>query len=76
MLSKFSQPLSKDAKKNPRKKSINTFINGGVLLLEFVRNAASYAPVPYLRLAAGLTLGIVEAVQVRVCFLYLGYFVS
>ncbi|KAF4611547.1 hypothetical protein D9613_004497 [Agrocybe pediades] len=38
-------------------------VNGGALLLGIVRDAAGFAPIPYLKQAAGVTLRIVEVVQ-------------
>ncbi|KAF9555588.1 hypothetical protein CPC08DRAFT_124297 [Agrocybe pediades] len=40
-----------------------TSVNGGVLLLGVLQDAAGLAPVPYLKQAAGVTLKIIEAVQ-------------
>jgi len=39
-------------------------LDGGVLLLGIVQDIASLAPIPYLSVAAGLTMKIVQAVQV------------
>ncbi|KAF4612260.1 hypothetical protein D9613_004581 [Agrocybe pediades] len=40
-----------------------TSVNGGVLLLGVLQEAAGLTPVPYLKQAAGVTLKIIEAVQ-------------
>ncbi|KAF9538967.1 hypothetical protein CPC08DRAFT_824593 [Agrocybe pediades] len=42
---------------------LETSFNGGALLLSIVSDAAGLTPVPYLKQAAGLTLRIIEAVQ-------------
>lgn len=45
---------------------LNTAVNGGSLLLTIVSDASKFAPIPFLQQAAGTTVKIAQAVQVRV----------
>jgi len=65
-----------DTGKKPKKKKpgfdwFEASVNGGSLILGVLKEAAEFAPVPFLKQAAGTTLKIVSTVQVgfliRVC---------
>jgi len=55
---------SKDSKKSSPSDWLQVGMDGGVLLLGLIQDVASLAPVPYLSTAAGLTIKIVDTVQV------------
>jgi len=51
--------------KNPKPSDwLQVGLDGGMFLLGIVQDISSLAPIPYLSVAAGLTIKIVEAVQV------------
>ena len=56
--------------KKPTKKHKGNFnwfetaVNGGAVILAVIRDAAAMAPIPYLRQAAGMTVNIINTIQV------------
>ncbi|KAJ3507991.1 hypothetical protein NLJ89_g6001 [Agrocybe chaxingu] len=53
----------KKASKHNRTDKLDAAIQAGTLLLALVKEAAEFAPIPYLKIAAGTTLKIVNTVQ-------------
>jgi len=56
--------------KKPTKKHKGNFnwfetaVNGGAAILAVIRDAAAIAPIPYLRQVAGMTVNIINIIQV------------
>lgn len=56
-----------NSKKKKHPANFNWFessVNGGVVVLAIIRDAAAMAPLPYLRQAAGMTIHILTMIQV------------
>ena len=68
--------IHKSGKKDKKKRDddfdwFQASVNGGVLILQGVQQAAQLAPVPFLQQAATATLQIVSTVQVRIIGSYI-----